>query len=236
MSTEKILKIDSTIRDALEFYDKNQELYNVFINKVKYIKFINNINMTDEIILYDENKKILLESSYEILGVFLPKTQLWKWSWSIPSFHKKHTYISRKILEYAFNLDRTTELALRTDLTNSRIKIINDLQLDIHIALSSYIGKQPLIIKYYNKFKKDVIITEKNVMVTEQGLKSKSKSKSKNKRTSDNMITIENNQTTTSSDSNSDDNIFEYITDDDDNSENYMIIYLFILDYKNIKI
>lgn len=241
MSNDKILKMDSTIRDSLEFYDKNQELYNVFFNKIKYIKFIDNINMTDEIIFYDENKKILLESSYEILGVFLPKTQLWKWSWSIPTFKKKHTFISRKILEYAFNLDNIKEIALRADLTNSKIKIVNDLQLDIHIALSSYIGKQPLIFKFYNKFEDDSEldkIEKSNFEETMPNSESNTKSSMQINRMSDNLNTISNSKNISSSNNNSDDDIFKYISEEeeDGNNENYMIMYLFILDYKNITI
>jgi hypothetical protein len=154
--------------------------------------------MIDDIIFYDENEKILLESSYEIMGIHLPKSQTWKWSWSVPTIHKKYTYISRKILEYAFNLDPVRELSLRANLINSKIKIINNLQLDIHIALSSYIGKQPLIFKFYNKL--DTIRKQEN--------------KSQDSK----------------------DILFKYVADDEneENEENYMVIYLFILDYSNI--
>ena len=151
MENDENIKIDSTIRDSLEYYDNNCEKYNNFVKKVKYIKLVNNNNFTDEIIFMDENKKILLESSYEILGIYLPKQKMWKWSWSIPTWHKKFTFISRKILEYAFNLDHDKEYLLRSKLINSKIKILNELQLDIHIAISSYIGKQPLIFKFYNR-------------------------------------------------------------------------------------
>jgi hypothetical protein len=175
--------------------------------------------MTDDIIFYDEHKNILLKSSYEILGVYLPKTKLWKWSWSIPTFHKKYTFISRKTLEYAFNLDTNTELPLRADFLNSKIKIVNNLQLDIHIALSSHLGKQPLIFKYYNKLDKDdTAETESdNLEYSFQ----------------DSEI-LKNNNQNISDDSYSDD-VFEYSVDDKNNNK-YMIIYLFILDYQNVKI
>jgi hypothetical protein len=151
MIDEEIIKIDSTVKDSLEYYDKNCEKYENFIKKIKFIKLVNNKNLTDEIIFLDENKKVLLESSYEILGIYLPKQHIWKWSWSIPTWHKKFTFISRKILEWAFNLDQDKEYLLRSKLINSKIKIINNLQLDMHIAISSYIGKQPLIFKFYNR-------------------------------------------------------------------------------------
>lgn len=155
MTEKETIKIDSTIRSSLEYYDINCEKYNNFINKIKYIKFINNNQRTDEIVFLDKNKNILLQSAYEILGIYLPKQHVWKWSWSIPTFQKKYTFISRKILEYAFNLDQKDEYLLRSKLINSKINIFNNLQLDIHIALSSYIGKQPLIFKFYNVFEEN---------------------------------------------------------------------------------
>lgn len=200
MVNNEILKIDSTIRDSLNYYDSNKEKYKLFFDKVKYIKFVNNNNIIDDIIFYDENKKILLESSYEILGVYLPKSETWKWSWSIPTIHKKYTYISRKILEYAFSLDHVQELPLRTSLVNSKIDIINDLQLDIHIALSSYIGKQPLIFKFYNKFDEEI--------------------------QNDSNINTEN--------STLEEELYNYVSENKDFNENYMVMYLFILDYENL--
>ena len=155
MTENETTKIDSTIRSSLEYYDNNCEKYNEFINKIKYIKQINNNQQTDELIFYDKNKKVLLQSPFEILGLYLPNKHLWKWSWSMPTFPKKHTLISRKILEYAFNLNQEDDYLLKSKLINSKINIYNNLQLDIHVAVSSYLGKQPLIFKYYNVIEYD---------------------------------------------------------------------------------
>jgi hypothetical protein len=201
------LNIDSTIRDSLEYYDKNREKYDVFFNKIKYLKFVDNNNLIDNIIFYDSNKKVLLESSYEILGIYLPKSKLWKWSWSIPTIHKKYTYISRKILEYAFNLDYITELPLKSDLINSKIKIMNDLQLDIHIALSSYLGKKPVIFKFYNKLD-DIIDDDVTTTPTDNN-------EPFYKYAFDDINNKKNH---------------------DVNNENYMIIYYFIIEHDNIKL
>jgi hypothetical protein len=205
MLDNEILKIDSTIRDSLNYYDSNREKYKDFFEKIKYIKFVNNNNLIDDIIFYDSNKKVLLESSYEILGVYLPKSETWKWSWAIPTIHKKYTYISRKILEYAFNLDHIKELPLRNSLINSKINIANDLQLDIHIALSSYVGKQPIIFKFYNKFDDEIENLNSNV-------------KTSNKKDSE------------------DDELYNYVSENKDFDENYMVMYLFILDYENLQV
>ena len=227
MYDDNILKIDSTIRDSLEFYDNNREKYHIFFDKVKYVRFVDNNNNTDDIIFYDEKKKILLESSFEIMGLYLPKNNMWKWSWSIPSIHKKYTFISRKILEYAFNLHHTKEFPLRSDLINSKIKINNDLQLDIRIALSSYIGKQPLIFKFYNKiYDVQSKEPENNISQTEIFFNSKLKK----------YINAGSDNTKINSD---DEQVYINVSDNnqnDNNEENYMIMYLFILDYENITI
>lgn len=192
MNQNDDIELENTIRDSLEFYDNNQERFQNFFKKIKYVQFVNNNEIIDDILLYDNNKKLILESSYEILGVFVPKTNIWKWSWSIPNINKKYTYISRKILDYAFNLDSSTEIPLKSELINSKIKIINELQLDIHIAISSYIGKQPLIFKYYN------MLGDKNTYSDDKG----------------NRLYKYHHENTT--------------------DDNYMIFYLFILDYDNI--
>ena len=133
-------------------------------------------------------------------------------------------------IDNLFNLDNIKEIALRSDLTNSKIKIINDLQLDIHIGLSSYIGKQPLIFKFYNKFEDNTEFTKMDKSNSEQTLQNLKSSKKIN-RTSENLNSISTKNI--SSNSSSDDDMFKYVSDDDDD-ENYMIMYLFILDYKNI--
>ena len=61
------------------------------------------------------------------------------------------------MLDYAFNLDTGTELELRSRLLNSNIKIINENQIDINLAIISYISKIPFIFKLpyiNNTFKK----------------------------------------------------------------------------------
>lgn len=221
MSENKILKIDSTIRDSLEFYDKNREKYRDFFNKIKFVKFVDNNNTIDDIIFYDENKNIILESSYEIMSVFLPKTHMWKWSWAIPTIPKKYTFVSRKILEYAFNLDHIKELPLRANFTNSKIKIMNNLQLDIHIAISSYIGKQPLVFKFYNKFNNSFSEEQQNNNIDNTN---ENTTGVKNDSSDENIIGDEEYQ-----------EIIKYSESNDDINEDYMIMYFYILDYDNIK-
>ena len=149
MSNNKITKLDTVIRNSLETYDTNQLKFKKFIAKVKYIKFIDNKNATNHIVFYDKNKKQLFDSAFEVMGIFVPQNNMWKWSWSIPTMKNKFTFISRKILEYAFNLDPQTDYMLRSEFINSKFTVINKIQLDIHVAISSYISKTPFIFRWY---------------------------------------------------------------------------------------
>ena len=63
------------------------------LKKIRYYSFIDNINTLNQIILYDKNFKEILKSSYEIVSIYNPNTNIWKWSWSIANLEKKYTII-----------------------------------------------------------------------------------------------------------------------------------------------
>lgn len=142
--------MNEDIKSALEYYDSYQQKVNEIIDKTYYIKKQDNKNITDEIFFYDKNKKLIYKSAYEIIAVYMPSVNTWKWAWSLPTAKKKSTFFSRKILEYAFNLDEEKEFLLRSTLINSKIKIDNNLQLDIYLSLTAKLSKKPFILKTYN--------------------------------------------------------------------------------------
>lgn len=137
------------VSDALEYYDGNYEKYNDLFKSVRYIKFSSTQNdMEHNIIhLYDNDKKEILKSRYEIIGLFNNTTSTWTWAWSISNFRKNTTYIARKILNYGAELDPDAKF-LKTELVTSRFRVANDIQLDIHAGIASYLSKQPLVYRY----------------------------------------------------------------------------------------
>jgi len=141
--------LDPIIKNSLEYFDSNQPKIQKIINNIEYIEFIISNDKIDQIYFYNSEKIKFFESRYEILSIFIPQTNIWKWSWSLPTAGKKNTFITRKILEYAFNLNPEKDYLLKSTLINSKIKIINNIQLDIHLALSSYLSKKPFIFKFY---------------------------------------------------------------------------------------
>jgi hypothetical protein len=142
--------MNEDIKSALEYYDSNQGKVNEIINNTVYLKKQDNQNITDEIFFYDKNKKLIYKSAYELIAVYMPSMSTWKWAWSLPTAKKKSTFFSRKILEYAFNLDEEKEFLLRSTLINSKIQIDNNLQLDIYLSLTAKLSKKPFILKTFN--------------------------------------------------------------------------------------
>jgi hypothetical protein len=140
-------RMNSIIKNALYYYDSNQDNIIKLLKKIYYFEMIKSNYFTKKIKLYDIKKNILLESSYEIAAIFNPNTSIWKWAWSISNLDKQYTNISRKIFDYAINLDPINEFLLRDKLITSDIKIFNELQFDIFVSLASYISRSPFILK-----------------------------------------------------------------------------------------
>jgi hypothetical protein len=138
--------MNNIIKSALESYDKNQEKILKMLKDVYYLE-LNATGRIKYITFYDKNKKKILESSYQLAGIYLENSNTWKWGWTLPGRNKDETNLSRKVLDYAFNLDNLNEIELRSQLINSTIPILNNMQMDINIAIISYITKIPFIFK-----------------------------------------------------------------------------------------
>ena len=144
-------KSKDLIINSLDFFDKNKEKYSKIISKIKYYSMIFNQNDMEHntIIFYDKNKKELFRSSFEYMGIYYSISNTWVWSWAIPKATKNTTYLAKKIVNYGMDIDYTDNSLLKTELITSRFKIENLIQLDIHIAIASYITKIPFILDIY---------------------------------------------------------------------------------------
>lgn len=137
------------VRNALEYYDKNSEDFDKFLDKVHYIYFEKyNDEMTrDKVLFYGEDKTLIHKARYESIGSYTPDNELWIWAWSIPYHKKNKTYTIAKILNYGIQLP-PTDLFLKSELTTSRFRITNNVQLEMHAAIASYLAKVPFVIPY----------------------------------------------------------------------------------------
>lgn len=140
------------ILNSLEYYDNNNEKYNKLLSKVKYYSLENKYGDMEhhEITFYDKNKKVIFKSDYELIGLYNNFSNTWAWAWSLPWAKKNETYLSRKILYYGLDIiPEVNTQFLKSELITSRFRISNLIQLDIHIAIASYLSKIPLTYGLY---------------------------------------------------------------------------------------
>jgi hypothetical protein len=135
------------IINALNYYDKNCENTNNIFKNVEYYSFVISKNDLEHsvLIFYDNDKKKLFESRFEVISVFLPKVDIWVWGWSLPLIRKNQSGLIKKVLNYGLDLDQNHKL-LKSSLTTSRLKVDNNIQLDINIAIASYISKSKTVL------------------------------------------------------------------------------------------
>jgi len=139
----------TTIELALEYYDVIHDKFEPLFAKVVSRK--NNIFYADSernnITYYDADGNALLTSEYEILGIYNNTKKIWTWGWAEPSTKKNEIFISRKILNYGFDVDIDDLNMLKSELITSRFSVSNKIQIEIHIALGVYLSKK-VVYKY----------------------------------------------------------------------------------------
>lgn len=139
------------IQDSLDYYDKHRDTYKKYIDKFYYYK--KNISMNDNekstITFFDKNDNKVLEANIDMIGSLNTYTNLWTWSWANIKSPKNLNYLSRKMLNYGLDImgKDKVHLYLKQLLISSDINVVNDLQLEIILAISSFIIQNPHIIK-----------------------------------------------------------------------------------------
>lgn len=137
------------IKKSLETFDDQNTNATELIQKYEG-RSIGFINPT----MRFNNKKF----NFEILGVYDPNTKVWIWSWAIPIINPKYIYETSQLFKYGLTkiLFRNTTVEefmyfeedeefskinfyIKTVFLNSRILINNNLELEILLAISSYI-------------------------------------------------------------------------------------------------
>lgn len=131
------------LKNALEYYD-DARMHNYDI--YRKIKFYDLDTVNKKIVFYDKNKEQIFLSQYEVIGSYLHNTKVWLWGWAISELDSKHINIARRVLNYALDLDKKNYV-LKTELITSRHQISSNVQLDILLAIASYLSKKPNIYK-----------------------------------------------------------------------------------------
>lgn len=145
------IDLSTLIDKALNYYDAKNTEYNKYIVSSNIIveRESNNIRFTDI-----DNTMF----KYEILGVFDNTTSIWMWGWMVPEFLYNETTIVRKLLNYGLKINPSLvssvpddKLYLKTQLVNSRFLLNDEFQLELHLAISSYLAKDNFKFIYYKR-------------------------------------------------------------------------------------
>ena len=131
---------------AFKHYDDQQSTYEIYINNSLH----NIINTNNTIVIkpYDTIKPDVTYN-YEILGIIDNQSHVWIWSWLIPQFKDTVTKLAKELLLYGLKLEPSSNTNihsyLKIQLLNSRILIENDIELDMHLSLISYLIKDKIL-------------------------------------------------------------------------------------------
>lgn len=166
MSTE----LTQLMKNALKNYD-NQN--------IKYKKYISDTNINinrDNITINFNNLNEKFE--YQILGCYFLEEKTWVWGWMFPHFTSNEIILSRKLLDYGLkqNVDNIEKKIfdyqnyIKTQLVNSRFIINKNFQLDINLAICSFLLKDKISFIYErktyltkNKYYKTYILVGKKI-------------------------------------------------------------------------
>ena len=148
-------KIGTLIKKSLEHFDQqnydNIELLNIDDKKFAFNEETDR-NLDKELdtdprknYKVKEITRYLKNETYDIeqLALFDSQTKTWIWSWCIPIISKTFIQESKYLLEYGLSLnvklDQEDFYYLKVLLTNSRVNIEDEIQLEIMLAVCSYL-------------------------------------------------------------------------------------------------
>ena len=155
----KDFDISDLIINSLENYDKKNKKYKKYIENSKIIYKDNETKNEFTLVNKNNNDEIKLKTKYETLGIFDYQTKIWTWAWLLPNLPKNQTTIAKKLLEYGLTLEPKTNsedhFYIKSQLLNSRFTIENDIELDIHLAVSTYLIKDLYSFIYSQKIYTD---------------------------------------------------------------------------------
>ena len=140
------MNVQDIISKALIEYDAAQPVIRYLIKNSHYEGFkTNNDWQRTKFKFIDKNTdEIIIETEVEILAVYYDKLKVYSWAWSQTGLTNSENYLAKEILLYALKIG--SELSyIKSILTTSRGSIKDVTQVDINLAIGSYIIKQPYI-------------------------------------------------------------------------------------------
>ena len=138
--------------EAYEYFDRQRNKYQDDINsdskKFKVVFPENDLELF-KFQLNDLNDNIVFQGNTSIIGYYNYSISTWYWGWSMSFKNKSENYLSRKILNYALDIDIYTEneyqisnSIFKIELLNSKLYMQNpSVEIEKNIALAMYLTK-----------------------------------------------------------------------------------------------
>jgi len=132
----------SQIKKILDYYDNQKKKYlELIINDNVKFDLINN-----EIFFIFEDEEIITHD-FELLGYFDNQNSIWIWGWLLNESSEK-IKICKGLLDYGLKLEPKTNsnehFLIKGLLVNSRISVEEDSQLDVNLAIYSYLARDKI--------------------------------------------------------------------------------------------
>lgn len=125
------------VKKALLNYDIKNEKFKDILKTKEYIYKKDSATL--------EFNNLSKKFKFNILGIFDYSKKIWIWSWLVPSYSYNHILYAKKLLDYGIKINPEKVdvefLFIKTQLVNSRFLLDDILQLDIHLAIISYLLK-----------------------------------------------------------------------------------------------
>lgn len=138
------INLTEFIINILKYYDEqNRKHSELFKQEV-------NIDVKNSIISFDE-----ISYDYELLAYFDEHEKIWIWAWLLSTLENTQNKLSRDLLNWGLDLSPSSNTddhyMFKSLLVNSRIRIDESVQLDINLALCSYLLRDRILFIYPNK-------------------------------------------------------------------------------------
>jgi hypothetical protein len=151
--------LSDIVKKALKYYDdklfKYTHLFKINKDNIKINEFNRSISFND-IETFD----------FEFLGYFDLTNKIWIWGWVLNDFSNEHDRLCKYLLDYGLKLDKMNsteeQMMIKSILVNSRIKIEEEVQLDVNIAIYLYLIRDRIKFIYKREIYLD---NEKNHIV-----------------------------------------------------------------------
>lgn len=146
--------LSETVKKALGHFDNQNWNYRKLISNqsVNFDEINSSITFN-----FDESNETY---NYELLGYYDNQNGIWIWGWVLADFNYKDTPQCKHLLDYGLKLEPKSatieQSMIKGILVNSRIKIEEQVQLEVNLAIYSYLIKDRIKFIYGRKRYTDI--------------------------------------------------------------------------------